>query len=163
MAGEKAYESEVHRSARASLASVVAAAALITINHLPVLGWRAPALGVGLLGAATGFLLRYRARRRWPALAGYLLVNLWIVFGFGLYKGLWKGALRLYLGTLLAWLSPSFPKPVVSGYLVETSAVAMFIASLLPDCTCRADDRTGTRAPPCGPRTYSCCWNPFRR
>lgn len=120
----------VHENARASLASVAVAAALITINHVPALGLRALGLGAGLLGAATVFLLPYRARRRWPALVGYLLVNLWIVVGFGLYKGLWKGALRLYLGTFLAWLSPSFPRPAVHGYLVETSGVAMFIASL---------------------------------
>ena len=94
------------------------------------MGLRAVVLGGGLLGVAIALLLRYRARRRRLALAGYLLVNLWIVLGFGLWKGLWNGALRLYLGTLLAWLSPSFPRPALRGYLAETSAVAMFVASL---------------------------------
>lgn len=121
---------DVHGAARASLASVAAAAVTITLNHLPLLGLRALGLGAGLLGAATALLLRYRARPRWPALAGYLLVNLWIVAGFGFYKGLWRGALPLYVGTLLAWLSPSFPSPPIHGYLAETSGVAMFIAGL---------------------------------
>lgn len=130
MTREQTSGGEQHRAARASLASVAAAAALITINHLPVLGLRAVILGGGLFGGATALLLRYRARRRRLALAGYLLVNLWIVLGFGFWKGLWKGALRLYLGTLLAWLSPSFPRPALHGYLAETSAVGMFVASL---------------------------------
>jgi ABC-type branched-subunit amino acid transport system substrate-binding protein len=130
MTTERATNPDVHRAARASLASVAAAAVVITINHLPVLGLRALGLGAGLLGAATVLLLRYRARRRWPALAGYLLVNLWIVAGFGLWKGLWQGALPLYLGTFLSWLSPAFPRPTVHGYLLETSGVTMFIASL---------------------------------
>jgi ABC-type branched-subunit amino acid transport system substrate-binding protein len=121
---------DVHRNARASLASVAVASVAITVNHLPVLGLRAVALGALLLGASTAFLLRYRARRRWPALAGHLLVSLWIVVGFGLYKGLWKGVLRLYLGTLLASLSTQYPRPLLQGYVGELSGVAMFIASL---------------------------------
>jgi ABC-type branched-subunit amino acid transport system substrate-binding protein len=120
----------VHVNARASLASVAGASVAIVINHLPVLGLRALALGALLLGASAAFLLRYRARRAWPALAGHLLVSLWIVVGFGLYKGLWRGALRLYLGTFLSSISTSYPRPRLHGYVGELSAVAMFIASL---------------------------------
>ena len=53
------------------------------------------------------FLLWFRNTKSRAALAGYLLMNLWIVVGFGLYNGLWRGALRLYGGTLLSAISTS--------------------------------------------------------
>jgi ABC-type branched-subunit amino acid transport system substrate-binding protein len=122
-------DDDVHVNARASIASVVVASIAITINHLPVLGVRAFALGGLLIGLSLSLMLHYRARRRWPALVGYLLVSTWIVLGFGLYKGLWQGALPLYLGTFLASLSTSYPRPLLHGYAAELSGVIMSIAA----------------------------------
>jgi len=64
------------------------------------------------------------------ALAGYLLMNLWIVVGFGLIKGLWKSSLPVFLGTLLASLSTSFPRPTLGPVLFELSGILTFIGSL---------------------------------
>jgi hypothetical protein len=57
-------------------------------------------------------------------------MNLWIVVGFGLYKGFWLGTLRLFLGTALASLSTSFPKPTIGTYGFEAGGILMFIGSL---------------------------------
>src|SRR6266699_3829300 len=75
----------------------------------------------------TAVLLWYLKSRSKAALGGYLLVNLWIVVGFGLMKGLWKGGLRLFLGTFLASVSTSFPKPVIGSVVFEMSGLLTFI------------------------------------
>ena len=120
----------IHAAARASLASVALTAVAITVNHLFALGPKALLLGLSLAVVPTALLLWFRRTKSPAALGGYLLMNLWIVVGFGLYKGLWKGALRLYLGTLLSSVSTSFPKPVIGRPLFEVSGVAMFIGAM---------------------------------
>src|SRR2546425_2352024 len=107
------------------LVSVALTAVMITINHLFVLGARAFALGALLVGVAAPLLWWFTKTRNRAALAGYLLLNLWIVAGFGLFKGLWKGALRLFLGTLLSSISTSFPKPTMGSPLFEMSGIGI--------------------------------------
>jgi ABC-type branched-subunit amino acid transport system substrate-binding protein len=116
--------------ARASLLSVFVAAATITVNHLFALGPKALLLGLGLTVVPALLLRRFTATRSRAALTGYLLINLWIVAGFGLYKGLWKGALRLFLGTLLSALSSEFPKPTVGSMTFEMSGLLMLVSTL---------------------------------
>lgn len=122
---------QIHHAARRSLASVVAAAAAITANHLFSLGPRALALGLGITAAAVALLLWFRRGRSPVALAAYLALNLWVVVGFGLWKGLWKGALPLFVGSALAAASPTFPQPAIGPFLVEASALLMFVAALV--------------------------------
>jgi ABC-type branched-subunit amino acid transport system substrate-binding protein len=109
---------------------VVLTAVAITVNHLFALGPKALILGLALVVVSGALLLRFRNTKSSAVLFGYLLMNLWIVVGFGFYKGLWKGALRLYEGTLLSSISTSFPKPVVGRPLFEVSGVAMLIGAL---------------------------------
>src|SRR4029450_963262 len=45
-------------------------------------------------------------------------------------KGLWRGVLRLFLGTALAALSTSFPKPAIGPYPFEASGILMFVGAL---------------------------------
>ena len=120
----------VHRAARQSLSSIAFTVAAITTNHLYVLGPRALLLGAFLIAAPTAFLLWFRRGGTRAALAGYVLVNLWIVAGFGLYKGLWKGVFRLFVGTGLATLSLSYPKPTLGTFGYEASGILMFVGSL---------------------------------
>jgi ABC-type branched-subunit amino acid transport system substrate-binding protein len=120
----------MHQDARRSLISVMLTAAAITVNHLYALGPGALVLGAVLLGAPLALLGWFRRTRSSVALAGYLLMNLWIVAGFGLLKGLWKVTLPLYLGTLLASWSTSYPRPTLGPYGFEISGVLMFAGSL---------------------------------
>jgi ABC-type branched-subunit amino acid transport system substrate-binding protein len=64
------------------------------------------------------------------AFAGYMLVNLWIVVGFGLLKGFYGTALRLFVGTALASESTAFAAPAIGTIGVEMSGLAMWIGSL---------------------------------
>jgi len=75
----------VHSTARRSLASVAFTTAAITANHLYILEFKALILGALLIGLSTAFLLWFRRGQSTTALAGYVLTNLWIVIGFGLY------------------------------------------------------------------------------
>ena len=107
---------EVHQAARRSLLSVILTAVAITANHLYVLGPTAFLLGAVIVGLSTAMLLWFRSTKSRAALAGYVLLSLWVIAGFGLYKGLWRGTLPLFAGTALASLSTSFPKPALGSY-----------------------------------------------
>src|SRR5712691_7379058 len=120
----------MHTYARRSLLSVIVTAALITVNHLYPLGTRALGLGAVLVLVPTALLWWFRNTRSRVAFAGYLLMNLWIVIGFGLIKGLWKSTLPVFLGTLLASVSTSFPRPTLGPVPFELSGILTFIGSL---------------------------------
>src|SRR6266550_5118127 len=120
----------LHTYARRSLLSVALTAVMITFNHVYVLGAEAFGLGAVLLVVPVAFLWWFRNTRSPVAFIGYLLMNLWIVVGFGLVKGLWGIALPLFLGALLASLSTAFPRPTLGAYGFEASGILMFIGSL---------------------------------
>src|SRR5437773_8086499 len=120
----------VQEAARRSLVSVTLTVVMITANHLYVLGPKAFGLGAVLLVGPAALLWWFRNTRSSVAFAGYLFMNLWIVVGFGLMKGLWGITLPLYLGTGLASLSSAYPKPTLGPYGFEASGILMFIGSL---------------------------------
>ena len=120
----------MNSTARLSLVSVVLTTVFITVNHLYTIGNGAWGLGGILLALALAFMGRLRANGSRAAFVGYLLVNAWIVVGFGLLKGLWDITLPLFLGTLLASLSSAFPRPQLGPYAFEASGILMFVGSL---------------------------------
>jgi ABC-type branched-subunit amino acid transport system substrate-binding protein len=120
----------LHRNARRSLTSVLLTALTVTLNHTYTLGPPAFALGAVLLLLPTALLWWFRTTASRVAFAGYLLVSLWIVVGFGLINGLWGVALPLFLGSLLASLSASYPKPTIGAFGFEASGLLSFVGSL---------------------------------
>lgn len=120
----------MHQAARRSLISVMLTAVTITTNHFYVLGPKAFGLGAVLLVGPAALLWWFRNTRSPVAFVGYLLMNLWMVVGFGLIKGLWGITLPLYLGTGLASASIAYPKPTLGPYGFEASGILMFIGSL---------------------------------
>ncbi|TMK29822.1 MAG: ABC transporter substrate-binding protein [Actinobacteria bacterium] len=120
---------ELHHAARRSLLSVVLTAVLITINHLSVLGPKAFGLGAVLIVVPSLLLWWFKRTQSNAAFGGYLVMNLWVVIGFGVLKGLWKSALPVFAGTLLSALSTSYPRPTLAPVWVEVSGVAMLIGS----------------------------------
>jgi ABC-type branched-subunit amino acid transport system substrate-binding protein len=116
--------------AQASLVSVVLTAIAITVNHAYTLGVGAFLLGATLVVVPAVLLMWFRRTGSKAAFIGYLLMNLWLVVGFGLVEGLWDSTLRVFLGTLLASLSTSFPKPVIGSFGFEMSGIVTFIGSL---------------------------------
>ncbi len=92
----------LHRAARRSLLSIGVTAVLITINHLYALGPKAVGLGAVLIVVPTVLLSWFKRTRSPVAFGGYLAMNLWVVIGFGLFKGLWKHTLPVFVGTLLS-------------------------------------------------------------
>src|SRR5947207_15572082 len=119
-------EDTMHEAARRSLISVMLTAVIITANHLYVLGPKAFGLAAVLLVAPAALLWWFRNTRSPVAFVGYLLMNLWIVAGFGLIKGFWGITLPLSLGTGLAAVSTAYPKPMLGHYGFEESGIMMF-------------------------------------
>src|SRR6266581_5776712 len=115
---------------RRSLLSVMLTAIAITVNHRYALGTGAFVLGAVLLAVPAALWWWFRRSQRRIALVGYLLMNAWIIVGFGLAKGLWQGALRLFLGTFLASQSTTFPKPTIGSAGFELSGLMTFIGSV---------------------------------
>lgn len=113
-----------------SLASVMLTAVAITINHTYTLGSGALWLGAVLVLVPAGLLTWFRRTGSRSALIGYLLMNLWIVAGFGLVKGLWRTTLKVFVGTLLASTSTAFPRPAIGPFGFEMSGIVTFLGSL---------------------------------
>jgi ABC-type branched-subunit amino acid transport system substrate-binding protein len=113
-----------------SLVSVMLTAGVITVSHWYTLGAGALALGLVLMAFPAAFWWWFRQTQSRSALVGYLLMNAWIVVGFGLAKGFWDGVLRLFLGTFLASRFTAFPKPAIGTAGFELSGVLMFVGSL---------------------------------
>ncbi len=113
-----------------SLVSVMLTAAVITVNHWYALGAGAFLLGTVLMAVPAALWWWFQQTQSRVALVGYLLMNLWIIGGFGLIKGLWEGGLRLFLGTFLASVSTAFPKPVIGTAGFELSGLLTFIGSV---------------------------------
>jgi len=113
-----------------SLASVSLTAVAITVNHLYTLGAGALILGAVLLVVPAGLWQWFRTTASTGAFIGYMLMNVWIVVGFGWIKGLWDSTLKVFLGTLLASISTTFPKPAIGPFGFEISGILVFIGSL---------------------------------
>src|SRR5437773_3144386 len=121
---------QVHDNARRSLVAVVLAAIAISVNHVFALGPAAYALGATLVVVPVTLLLWFRSTRSTVALTAYSAMSLWIALGFGIYKGLWKGVLRIFLGSALAATSNAYPNPAVGSFVFEASGILMFIGGL---------------------------------
>jgi ABC-type branched-subunit amino acid transport system substrate-binding protein len=101
-----------------SILSVLLTIVAITINHWYRLGAGALVLGGGLSVLSAGSWAWFRRTQHPIGLVGYLLVNAWIVVGFGLYKGLARTVVPLLAGR-------------GSGPLImEASGVLTFVGSL---------------------------------
>jgi ABC-type branched-subunit amino acid transport system substrate-binding protein len=124
-----AHENTARSDGRASLVSVVLTAVAIAVNHTGSLGAGALLLGAVLIVVPAILLTWFRRTGSTAALTGYLLVNAWIVIGFGFMKGLWGTTFRLFLGTFLASVSTAFPKPVIGSFGFELSGMLTFIGS----------------------------------
>jgi ABC-type branched-subunit amino acid transport system substrate-binding protein len=115
---------------RLSLVSVILTIAFITVNHLFTLGAAAYGLGGGLLVAAAVLMGWLRLTNSRAPFAIYMLLSLWIGVGFGLIKGLWGITLPLFLGTFLAKVSSSYPRPPLGPYAFEASGILMFVGGV---------------------------------
>ena len=115
---------------RLSLVSVMLTAVAITVNHWYSLGSSAFVLGALLLVVPAALWWAYKRTGRRVAFAAYLVMNAWIIIGFGFMKGLWEGGLRLFLGTFLSSHSTVFPRPTIGAAGFELSGLLMFIGSL---------------------------------
>jgi hypothetical protein len=117
--------------ARLSLISVLVTAAMITVNHLYSLGASAFVLGAVLFLMPTGLWWWFRTTNSQVAFVGYLLMNVWIIVVFGLFKGLWNTVLPLVAATLLPSVSTPFPNPPLGAFGMEASGVLTFVGSLV--------------------------------
>jgi ABC-type branched-subunit amino acid transport system substrate-binding protein len=115
---------------RASLLSVMLTAVAITVNHLYTLGPGALLLGAALLVVPAALLARFRRTGSKPALVGYVVVNAWIIIGFGAINGLWGRTLPVFVGTMLSSMSTAYPAPVFGAFWFEISGIVMFLGSL---------------------------------
>jgi ABC-type branched-subunit amino acid transport system substrate-binding protein len=120
----------VQRYGRASVISVLLTAAAITVNHSYTLGTGAFLLGATLVAFPAALWTWFRRTGSRSAFSGYLLMNAWIVIGFGMMKGFWDSTLPVFAGTLLSSVSAAYPRPVFGAFGFEISAILMFIGSL---------------------------------
>jgi ABC-type branched-subunit amino acid transport system substrate-binding protein len=119
------------RNARLSLLAVLATSLSTTVHHWERMGPRALLLGVAVIGLPiTLWLLAQRTRSRLPR-AAYLAVSAWIIIGFGLYDGMWRSTLKLFLGNFfLVRYSQYFSWDRIGSFPFEAMGILASIASL---------------------------------
>jgi hypothetical protein len=86
-----------HYSRQSLISMMVTVVIAITVNHLYSLGASAFVLGAALLLIPAALLGRFTSTASRLALIGYVAMNLWMIVGFGLVKGLWESTLRVFL------------------------------------------------------------------
>src|SRR2546422_9926731 len=123
-------DTRIRQYGSASLVSMMLTAVAITANHLYTLGHSALILGTVLLVVPAALLTWFRHAGSTRALFGYALMDVWVVVGFGVIKGLWDITLPIFAGTLLSSKSTAYPKPVFSALGFEISGVLMFLGSV---------------------------------
>src|SRR5437667_2472873 len=118
----------VRQLSRASIISVMLTAIAISVNHVYTLGAGTLLLGATLLVLPAVLFTWFKKTGSTPAFIGYLLMNAWMVLGFGL-KGLWTNALPVFVGTSLASVSTAYPRPAIGAFGFEMSGLVMFLGS----------------------------------
>ena len=120
---------ERHVYARLSFASLALTIAFTSIRHVFRFGPAALLFNL-LTPVVLLLLLWYRSTRRAVALWTYALVGAWIVTGFGLVDGLWKGTVALY-GNYFFPSAGVFPRSGPRPYGFEAAGILTSVASLL--------------------------------
>ena len=120
----------VHKFARLSLASIIITAVFITIHHLYKLG--PPALILGSVIVASGVMLLrwFRSTKGIIPLILYVLLNVWLIVGFGLMDGFWDSTIKVFFANFLFPGSRLFIRLPLGPYLFELSGVLTFLGSM---------------------------------
>lgn len=107
-----------------------------TISHVPEYGQGAVAAGIVLLVFLVALNVAYRSTKSGWLLTPYLLLNLFLVVGFGLVNGFWNHAFKAFLvtlhnGYLPPMLARLFSDPKIGTPFMETVGVLTFVASAM--------------------------------
>lgn len=121
-------EQERHHFARLSFASLALTIAFTSFRHVFRFGPVALLFNVVTL-ALLASLLWYRSTRHAAAVWTYALLGSWIVMGFGLVDGLWKGTLSVY-GNYFFPNAGIFPRSGPRPYGFEAAGILTSVASL---------------------------------
>jgi ABC-type branched-subunit amino acid transport system substrate-binding protein len=119
------------RNARLSLLAVLATSLSTTVHHWERMGPRSLLLGLAVLGLPVVLWLVARRTRSRLARAAYVAVSAWIVIGFGLYDGMWRSTLKLFLGNyFLVKYSQYFSWDRIGSFPFEATGILASIAGV---------------------------------
>lgn len=123
----------VVRSAR-SLYSVSVTALMASVTHAYDFGPVALLAGVATVTVLYLLRARFLQTAGWAPFAGYGLLSLWIIVGFGLVGGFWNHTVKVALVTVYRGMPAGheglFMSPEVGTVVLEGSGVLTFIACL---------------------------------
>jgi ABC-type branched-subunit amino acid transport system substrate-binding protein len=119
------------KDARLSLVAVLTTSLSTTVHHWERMGPRSLLLGSAVVGLPLLFwLLARRTQNRLPRVA-YVGVSAWVIIGFGLYDGMWRSTLKLFLGNfLLVKYSQYFSWDRIGSFPFEATGILASVASL---------------------------------
>jgi len=119
-----------HRYARLSLLSVTLTAILTTIHHYYKLGNGAFVLGVVIIFLPILFLSWFRKTKTTIPFILYILMNLWIIMGFGIVDGFWDSTIKVYFSNFLFHNSRLFIRSPLGSFPFEVTGVFAFVFSI---------------------------------
>lgn len=120
----------IHQYARLSMLSIIITAVFITAHHLYKLGPVALVIFPLVAGSSYLVLRWFRNTKGIFPIVLFALLNLWIIFGFGLSDGLWNSTVKIYFSGLLFPDSRYFLRMPIKGYWYEVTGILTFAGSL---------------------------------
>src|SRR6266487_2433975 len=119
-----------HQYARLSLLSVTLTAVLTTFHHYYKLGNGAFILGVIIISLPIVFLNWFRKTKAAIPFILYLLMNVWIIIGFGIVDGFWDSTIKVYFSNFLFHNSRLFIRSPLGTFPFEVTGVFAFVLSM---------------------------------
>jgi ABC-type branched-subunit amino acid transport system substrate-binding protein len=120
----------VRQYGRLSLLSVTLTAVLTTVHHYYKLGNGAFVLGMIIIGLPIAFLNWFRKTKATIPFLLYVLVNVWIIIGFGILDGFWDSTIKVYFSNFLFHNSRLFIRSPLGSFPFEVTGVFAFVLSL---------------------------------
>ena len=127
---EQLNTNPAHRYARLSLLSVTLTSVLTTIHHYYKLGNGAFILGAIIIGLPVIFLNWFRKTKAVVPFILYILMNAWIIIGFGIIDGFWDSTIKVYFSNFLFHNSRLFIRSPLGKFPFEVTGVFAFILGL---------------------------------
>ena len=121
----------IDRNARLSLLAVLTTSLFTTAHHWERMGPRSLLLGLSVVGLPLALWLVARRTGNRLLRAAYVAASAWVIVGFGLYDGMWRSTLKLFLGNFfLVKYSQYFSWDRIGSFPFEATGILASVAAV---------------------------------
>lgn len=128
-------ENKTNSFGKQSLISIVLTVILASITHAYQFGYRAFVAGGILIIIMSVLNIFYQRNKNKMLIVLYILLNAWVIVGFGIINGFWNHGFKVFLtylhnGYLPPFLEGLFLDPKIGSVFFEGVGILTFVASM---------------------------------